>query len=144
MLPARDGKPHGGVQRSSGAPNCSYFVNWKTKDDFMSWDIDVHTTGEYDVTLDYVCPEADAGSTIELSLGEAKTSAKVTPGWYPRLLDDQDRASRKGESYMREFKTLNLGTLKLNAGRGLLTLRALDIPGATVAEVRRVTLTLKK
>ena len=45
---------------------------------------------------------------------------------------------------MREFKTLNLGTLKLNAGRGLLTLRALDIPGATVAEVRRVTLTLKK
>ena len=144
MLPARDGKPHGGVQRSSGAPNCSYFVNWKTKDDFMSWDIDVHTTGEYDVALDYVCPEADAGSTIELSLGEAKTSAKVTPGWYPRLLNDQDRASRKGESYMREFKTLNLGTLKLNAGRGLLTLRALDIPGATVAEVRRVTLTLKK
>ncbi|MCI0536492.1 MAG: arylsulfatase, partial [Verrucomicrobiales bacterium] len=27
-LPARDGIPHGGVQRSAGAPNCSYFVNW--------------------------------------------------------------------------------------------------------------------
>lgn len=144
MLPARDGLPHGGVKRSSNAPNCSYFVNWTSKDDSMTWDIDVHTTGDYDVTIDYVCPEADAGSTIELSLGDSKTSGKVTPGWYPRLLDDQDRASRGGESYMRDFKTLSLGTMKLLAGRGLLTLKALDIPGKTVAEVRRVTLTLKK
>ncbi|MBL9130993.1 MAG: arylsulfatase [Verrucomicrobiaceae bacterium] len=144
MLPARDGKPHGGVQRSSGAPNCSYFVNWKTKDDFMTWDIDVHTAGDYDVTIDYTCPEADAGSTIELSLGEAKTTAQVTPGWYPRLLDDQDRVPRKGESYMREFKTLSLGSMKIPSGRGLLTLRALNIPASSVAEVRRVTLTLKK
>lgn len=104
----------------------------------------MHTTGDYDVTIDYVCPEADAGSTIELSLGDAKTSGKVTPGWYPRLLDDQDRASRGGESYMRDFKTLSLGTMKLPAGRGLLMLKALDIPGKTVAEVRRVTLTLKR
>ncbi len=29
MLPARDGEPQGGVKRSSGAPNCSYFVDWK-------------------------------------------------------------------------------------------------------------------
>lgn len=144
MLPARDGLPHGGVKRSSGAPNCSYFVNWTTKDDFMTWDIDVHSAGDFDVTIDYVCPEADAGSTIELSLGDSKTTGKVTPGWYPRLLDDQDRASRGGESYMRDFKTLSLGTMKLSAGRGLLTLKALEIPGKTVAEVRRVTLTLKK
>ncbi len=144
MLPARDGLPHGGVKRSSGAPNCSYFVNWTTKDDFMTWDIDVHTAGDFDVTIDYVCPDTDAGSTIELSLGDSKSTGKVTPGWYPRLLDDQDRASRGGESYMRDFKTLSLGTMKLAAGRGLLTLKALDIPGKTVAEVRRVTLTLKK
>jgi hypothetical protein len=144
MLPARDGLPHGGVKRSSGAPNCSYFVNWTSKDDFMTWDIDVHTAGDYEVTMDYVCPEADAGSTIELSLGGSKTTGKVTPGWYPRLLDDQDRASRGSESYMRDFKSLSLGTLKLPAGRGVLTLKALDIPAKTVAEVRRVTLTLKK
>jgi len=144
MLPARDGLPQGGVKRSSSAPNCSYFVNWTSKDDFMTWDIDVHTAGEYEVMIDYVCPEADAGSTIELSLGDSKTTGKVTPGWYPRLLDDQDRASRGGESYMRDFKSLSLGTIKLPAGRGLLTLKALDIPAKTVAEVRRVTLTLKK
>ncbi|MDZ4403655.1 arylsulfatase [Prosthecobacter sp.] len=143
MLPARDGVPHGDIKRSSGAPNCSYFVNWKTKEDFMTWDIDVHTTGEYEVSIDYVCPEPDAGSLIELSFGDAKTTGKVTPGWYPRLLDDQDRASRKGESYMRDFHSLSLGTIHLRAGRGLLTLRALEIAGQSVAEVRRVTLVLK-
>lgn len=143
MLPARDGVPHGGVQRSSSAPNCSYFVNWKTKEDSMTWDIEVHTTGEYEASIEYVCPETDAGSKIELSLGEGKTTGTVKPGWYPRLLDDQDRASRKGESFMRDFHTLGLGTLRLTAGRGLLTLRALEIPGPGVAEVLRVTLTLK-
>ncbi len=143
MLPARDGEPHGGVRRSSGAPNCSYFVNWKTKEDSMTWDIDVHTAGEYDVSIDYACPEADAGSTVELSFGEAKTTGKVTPGWFPPLIDGQDRASRKSESFMRDFRPLSLGTIKLATGRGLLTLRALEIPGQTVMEVRRVTLTLK-
>jgi hypothetical protein len=118
-------------------------VNWTSKEDAMTWDIDIHTAGDYEVTIDYACPEADAGATVELSFGEGKTSGKVTPGWFPRLLDDQDRASRKGESYMRDFHTLAFGTLTLPAKRGLLTLRALEIPGQTVMEVRRVTLTLK-
>ncbi len=143
MLPARDGVPQGGVQRSSGAPNCSYFVNWKQKEDAMTWDIDVHTAGEYEASIEYVCPEADAGATVELSFGEAKTSAKVAPGWFPPLLDGQDRASRKAESFMRDFRTLPLGSLRLPSGRGLLRLQASDIPGSSVAEVLRVTLTLK-
>ena len=45
-LPARDGVPHGGVKRSAGAPNCSYFVNWTSRDDTMTWDIEVNTTGD--------------------------------------------------------------------------------------------------
>lgn len=143
MLPARDGVPHGEVKRSSAAPNCSYFVNWKTKQDSMTWDIDVHTAGEYEVSIDYACPEADAGARVELSFADAKATGIVTPGWFPPLHDDQDHASRKSESFMRDFRPLNLGTLKLKAGRGLLTLRALEIPGQSVMDVRRVTLTLK-
>ncbi|MBM4028323.1 MAG: arylsulfatase, partial [Planctomycetes bacterium] len=65
-LPARDGVAHGGVRRSANAPNCSYFVNWTSPDDRMTWDIEVHTAGEYEVALYYTCPAADAGSTIEL------------------------------------------------------------------------------
>jgi arylsulfatase A-like enzyme len=143
MLPARDGDPRGEVQRSSNAPNCSYFVNWKTKEDSMVWLLDVHTTGTYEVTIDYTCPEADAGSTVELSFNGSSHTGKVTPGWDPPLNTNQDTLPRPhGESQMKEFRTLNLGKMKLAAGQGALTLRAVEIPGKSVMDVRRVTLTL--
>jgi hypothetical protein len=43
---------------------------------------------------------------------------------------------------MKEFRTLKLGEVKLTAGQAPLTLRALEIPGQSVMDVRRVTLKL--
>jgi len=73
------------VKRSSGAPNCCIVVNWTSKDDSMVWLLDVHTTGRYDISIDYTCPMADAGSTIELSFQDSRLSSKVQPGWDPPL-----------------------------------------------------------
>jgi hypothetical protein len=144
-LPARDGVPHGGVRRSSGAPNCSYFVNWTNLMDSMTWDIDVNTAGEYEVAIYYTCPERDAGSTIELQFQDSKLSGKVNPGWNPPLYTNQDTLPRPaGESTMKEFRPLQLGTVHLESGRDLLTLRALHIPGQSVMDVRLITLTLKE
>ncbi len=143
-LPARDGVPHGGVRRSAGAPNCSFFVNWKAKDDSMTWDIDVQTAGTYRVEIQYACPVKDVGSTIELRFLDQATKGKVTDAWYPALLDMQDRVPRKGESYMRTFQPMTLPPIILSKGRGMLTLRATDIPGRQVMEVRSITLTLMK
>jgi hypothetical protein len=143
MLPARDGEPRGNIRRSSGAPNCSYFVNWTSKDDSLVWSLAVETTGRYDVSIDYTCPVADAGATVEASFGASRLSGQVTPGWDPPLYTDQDTLPRPdGESQMKEFRTLKLGTMTLQAGQGPLTLRALDIPGRHVMDLRRVTLTL--
>jgi hypothetical protein len=143
MLPARDGEPRGGVRRSSNAPNCSYFVNWTSIEDRMVWLVDIHTTGRYEVTIDYTCPLADAGSTIELSCGENRLRGKVEPGWDPPLNTNQDTLPRPpAESQMKEFHTLPLGEITLTAGQGELTLRAIEIPGRSVMDVRRVTLTL--
>jgi len=143
MLPARDGEPRGAVKRSGEAPNCSYFVNWTRREDSMVWRLDVHTAGRYEVTADYTCKLPDAGSTLELAFQEARLTAKVTPGWDPPLFDNQDTLPRPaGESRMKEFRTLKLGVITLPAGEGPLTLRALDIPGRSVMDVRRLTLTL--
>ena len=142
-LPARDGEPMGGVRRSSSAPNCSYFVNWTAKEDQMVWLIDVHTTGQYSVTIDYTCPEPDAGSLIELAGGEGRVTGRVTPGWNPPLYTNQDTLPRPpGESKMKEFRPLSLGVISLKKGQTPLTLRALEIPGKSVMDVRSVTLTL--
>jgi arylsulfatase A-like enzyme len=143
MLPARDGEPRGGVKRSSPAPNCSYFVNWTSVDDSIVWNVDVQTAGRYEVVIDYTCPEADVGSTIELSLGDARLTAKVGPGWDPPLYTNQDTLPRPhGESQMKEFRPLRLGVIELPKMKGELTLRAIEIPGRSVLDLRRVTLTL--
>jgi arylsulfatase A-like enzyme len=143
-LPARDGIPHGAVKRSAGAPNCSYFVNWASLDDKITWDIEVNTTGTYDVEILYTCPMRDAGSRIELEFNGAKLTGKVAPGWDPPLYTNQDTIQRPaGESRMKEFRSLALGTIRLKKGRGLLTLQALEIPGKSVMDLRQLNLTLQ-
>ena len=144
-LPARDGISHGGVDRSAGAPNCSYFVHWTSLDDKITWDIAVRTSGTYDVEILYTCPVPDAGSTVELEFSGSRLTGKVLPGWDPPLYTNQDTVARPpGESQMKEFRTLSLGAMRLGEGRGLLTLRALNIPGKSVMDVRQVNLTLRK
>jgi hypothetical protein len=44
---------------------------------------------------------------------------------------------------LKDFHPLALGTVKLEAGRGMLTLRATQVPGKQVMDMRLVTLTLK-
>jgi arylsulfatase A-like enzyme len=144
-LPARDGISHGGVRRSASAPNCSYFVNWTSLSDKITWDIAVNTSGLYDVELLYTCPVADAGSTIELEFNGARLAGTVTPGWDPPLYTNQDTIARPpGESRMKEFRPLHLGAMRLEKGRGLLTLRALEIPRQRVMDVRQLNLTLRE
>ena len=85
-----------------------------------------------------------SGATIEVSLGTSRLSGKVSPGWDPPLYANQDTLPRPpGESRMKEFRPLRLGVMRLPAGRGTLVLRALEIPGRSVMDVRRVTLTLQ-
>jgi hypothetical protein len=45
---------------------------------------------------------------------------------------------------MKPFHTLNLGVAHFEKGRGQLTLRALQIPGKSVMDMREVDLTLRK
>lgn len=65
QLPARDGVPHGGVQRSASAPNCSFFQNWTRPEDRITWDVEVAAAGRYEAVIYYTCPQADVGSTVE-------------------------------------------------------------------------------
>ncbi len=62
----------------------------------------------------------------------------------PPLYLNQDTIARPpAESQMKEFRALKLGVMRLEQGRGLLTLRALKIPGRNIMDVRQVNLTLR-
>ncbi|MCC6355728.1 MAG: arylsulfatase [Verrucomicrobiae bacterium] len=144
-LPARDGVPHGNVRRSAKAPNCSFFENWSSVEDRITWDVDVARDGRYEATVLYTCAAQNTGCSIELGLGGARVQKKVTEAHDPPLRGmEHDRSPRGTESYVKEFKPLNLGVIELKKGRGDLTLRALDIPGKGAIDVRQVTLTLQE
>ena len=145
VMPARDGVPHGGARRSSGAPNCSFFTHWTKPNDRITWQIEVHTAGRYEAIVRYTCPQADVGSAIELALGDAKWTGTVAEAHDPPLRGkEHDRVPRGAESYVKDFKPLSLGVVELPKGTGTLTLRATKVPGKQVADVRAVELILTK
>jgi arylsulfatase A-like enzyme len=144
-LPARDGQEQGAVKRSAKAPNCSYFTNWTNQDDRITWDTDVLRAGEYEVVIYYTCPEEDVGSTFEVSCKGATLKAKVRVAHDPPLYGaESDRTPNRGnESYVKDWRAMKVGTMKLAQGRGVFTLRALEIPGKQVMDVRLVILRRK-
>ena len=135
LLPARDGEPHGNIERSARAPNCSYFTNWTSTGDSITWDIEVAAAGEYEISLYYTA--AEAGSMIEASIGGVTVEAAVTEIHDPPAYGaEADRVPRVGESLVKDFQALTLGRATLPSGRETLTLRASKIAGKQAAEVR--------
>ncbi|HAV64315.1 MAG TPA: N-acetylgalactosamine 6-sulfate sulfatase [Verrucomicrobiales bacterium] len=136
QLPARDGKASGGIKRSNRFPNASFFTQWKSTDDAITWDIEVPKAGEFDVELYYTCPAADVGSTVELSFRDSRLVGRVSDAHEPALIGAaQDRIERQ-ESYDQDFRPMNLGRIRLEKGAGTLTLKALEIPGSQVMDFR--------
>jgi arylsulfatase A-like enzyme len=136
-LPARDGVGHGGVERSGRAPNCSFFTNWRKKEDRITWDVEVLRGGTFKAELYYTCAATDVGATVELEWNGARVKGRVDTAHDPPLEGlAEDRFDRGPESFVKAFRPLELGRIRLSKGRGTMTLRALDIPGGQVADVR--------
>ncbi len=141
-LPARDGVPHGNVKRSASAPNCSYFTNWTSERDRMTWDIDVATSGDYQASVYYACASEDVGSVVELRCGHSRIEAVVAEAHDPPLVGkEHDRASRGHESYVKDFKPMPLGVIRLEQGRAELILQAKKVAGSQAMDVRYIELT---
>jgi hypothetical protein len=141
QLPIRDATSRGNVQRSNRHKNSTYFTNWTATDDEIAWDVEVVTAGRFVATAYYTCPEADVGAQVELRWGQQACQAQVEPGYDPPLQAAQNDRLMRQEGDMKTFQPLELGELTLPAGRGALTLRALQIPGRSVMDIRLLTLT---
>ncbi len=150
QIPARDGKAHGGIKRSNKFPNCSYFYNWTKLDDKITWPVEVGASGLYEVTIHYAVPKGDEGARIHLSYTMPNTTLPngkkgVWSSGNVFLIDEShdvpvrgqenDRVQRM-ESYVKNFKPLKMGMIKLKKGKGELKLEATEIPGKTVMEFR--------
>ncbi|MEZ5039932.1 MAG: arylsulfatase [Saprospiraceae bacterium] len=136
QIPARDGTAHGQIQRSNKYPNCSFFTNWTSLEDKITWEVDVLADGLFEVIVYYTCPVKDIGATFELTFNTESLSAKITEAHDPPLMGMEHDYVERQESYVKDFKPLSIGQIKLTKGKGELALKAKDIPGAQVMDFR--------
>jgi len=140
QLPARDGKPHGNIVRSNRSPNSTYFTNWTSVNDSITWSAEVLSEGSFEVEIYYTCPAKDVGSEFQLSFGSDKLVARITEAHDPPLRGMENDRIPRTQSYVKDFKPLNMGNIHLMKGTGVLTLKALDIPGGQVMDFRTMIL----
>lgn len=136
QLPARDGIAHGNIIRSNWWPNSSYYLNWIDASDSITWDVEVLADGEFEVDLYYTCPAVDIGSTIQLTLGNSSLEYKLTEPFDPPLLGKDEDIYPRQEGYVKRFKKVKTGSVQLKKGKGILTLKATEIPGSQVMDFR--------
>ncbi|MEM1443812.1 MAG: arylsulfatase [Verrucomicrobiota bacterium] len=139
-LPARDGVAHGTIQRSSRAPNNSFFTNWTSEDDKITWDIEVGTAGEYQATVYYTCPDTGVGSLVRLRQGDNSTEAEVTEAFDPPLWDKSKERVEESHYFVKDFRPLDLGTITLKSGRTPLTLSVPRMKGDCAIDVYSIIL----
>ncbi|MEO9890928.1 arylsulfatase [Aurantibacter sp.] len=136
QIPARDGIPHGNIKRSNRWPNCSFFTNWKSTEDFITWDVEVLVNGTFEVELYYTMKPENSGFKIELHHGNQSLSSKISEPHDPPLTGMENDRVIRTQSYVKDFKPQILGTIDLKKGRSLLTLKANEIVGGNGIDVR--------
>ena len=136
QIPARDGTAHGHIKRSNKWPNCSFFENWTGLEDSITWQVEVPADGKFNVTLYYTCPEGDEGSMVELSVGKSKLETKIKEAHDPPMRGMDEDLAPRNESYVKDFKPFDMGTITLEKGRASMCLKALNIPGKSVMDFR--------
>ncbi|WP_020529674.1 arylsulfatase [Flexithrix dorotheae] len=136
QIPARDGTAHGAIKRSNKYPNCSFFTNWTNVNDSISWQVNVPEAGKFKVQLYYTCPEADAGSAIQLTVGKNKLQTKISESFDPPLRGMEKDLAPRIESYVKDWKKVNIGEIQLDKGDWNMSLKALEMPGNSVMDFR--------
>ena len=76
------------------------------------------------------------GSIFELSFGKSKLGGKITEAHDPPLTGMEHDRVRRGNPYIKDFLRMPLGTIHLDKGKGVLCLKAMEIPGSQVMDYR--------
>ena len=126
VLHARDATPHGTnikYEQGSGKDNIGY---WTDANDYVSWALQMHAAGTFELELTYACPNP-GGSEFVVEVAEQKLNGKVqaTGSW-------------------TAFQAENIGLIELPKGRANLIVRAKNLVGEGVMNLRSIALTPAK
>lgn len=136
QIPARDGIPYGNVKHSSIHPNNTFFTNWISVKDSVTWDIEVLEAGEFEVKLYYTMKPENSGVAVQISHGHSKLLTKITEAHDPPLTGMENDRDPRTESYVKDFKSKIIGIIKLQKGRRIMSLKLPHMDGKAGIDVR--------
>ncbi len=140
QLPARDAQAHGAIKRSNRWPNCSYFTNWNSANDSITWNVEVRHPGRYKAVAYYACPLNQIGGKLKLQYGAKSVENTIFISNDTKAYGDEfDRFPRE-ESLVKDFIPLELGVIELEKSSGQLSLTAIGLKGGKGIEFRTLQL----
>ena len=136
VLPAHESYFSGNVTFKEGHGWAhDWLVNWSSPEDQIHWDIEVQSPVTYQVFLSYTVPEPQAGSVIQLRVGDNTLLDTLSAAFDPEYIPSPDRIPRI-EVYEKEWAKTLIGRIKLDSGSQTITLSAKRIAENQVAEVQ--------
>jgi len=140
QLPVSEGLGHGNIRRSNQFPNDSHLTNWLTKEDFISWDVALEKEGNFKIDVYYSCSKDNIGSELSVSFGENSVKNVIKKENNVPLIGMEHDTVPRDESYIKDFISLNLGTIHLKPGQGMLKLMSQNLLKASDLDIKLVTL----
>ena len=137
-LPVRECKFSGDkIRRSAKSANDTHIVNWIDSKEYPYWDIELLSSGTYEIFIDYTCSVENLGCEILIDFKGKKVQKTIDTAFDPKLIDSPDRVKRT-QSYDKKFKRLSLGKVKLDAGKGILSVRCTKQTGKGIIDLKNV------
>lgn len=143
VLPATQARLEGGVhyRAKQGYAN-DFIVNWKAKEDRISWNTQVKVAGNYEAHLEYVCPAANVNCGITLTAGDLAVTAAARRATPVEEIPLRNWVESPVHAPVMKWSLLPLGRLRLPAAPREFALTAAAIPGAGVVDVKSLRLKL--
>ncbi len=117
-----------------------WLTGWSDPTAKVWFETEVVAAGDYELTLSYTCPAADAGSRIKVTLGDASHEVTV-PACEPRTIPLPHRDTDGRSKYVnREWGELPIGKFSLRKGPARLSIECVAKPGAAVMDFKEVSL----
>ena len=124
FLPAPEAHLSKGLHYSDGHGYAhSRIVSWTDSADTVRWPTDVVRPGTFRFSVNYLCPQSDIGSVLQLTAGNEEVSAKIVNGTSMEPIPENDLYPREEDSEMH-WANLQLGQLKLGTGKHEIRLSA--------------------
>lgn len=127
---------HGKTVRYEPQPHKNTIGFWTKVEDWVSWDFEVKTPGEYTVEILQGCGKGSGGSTVDFTLGELTSKGEFKPSDQSLPVTVEDTGG------FQMFVAREIGKYTFaKPGKYILAVRPKTKPGVAVMDLRQVKLT---